>query len=368
MSRKPQVRWFESRKAYYCQLNGKQYCLHKCDADDGPSGPNFQEATRAHWRLMTTGSVQEKSQQADGLEMLDVVNFYIAHLEATSTAEALRRFLFLMVPLNEKCGEIKMSEMKPYHIQQFLTEMASKWNSNTQALALQQINRTINFAVKQGRLSGNPIRGVEKPSMTTRGEECYLTKEFRNLVVEHAYGDFKFVVSIINSTGARPVEIEMAEAHNFNRDLKALVYNWNTKKGYVWKNAKKTKKNRTVFLSDEQAEMVAKKVVERPTGKLFRTKTGADFDAAQRHGRWAKILKKKPVSDHMIEKCMIRKHVIPYSFRHSYITDWLLTGRSIKVCADLCGTSVAMIERTYGHLQIDSMAMRRMWLSFHEVK
>jgi len=44
-------------------------------------------------------------------------------------------------------------------------------------------------------------------------------------------------------------------------------------------------------------------------------------------------------------------------FRHTYATDWLLAGGSIKVLADMIGTSVAMIERHYGHLMVDKGRM-----------
>ncbi len=47
-----------------------------------------------------------------------------------------------------------------------------------------------------------------------------------------------------------------------------------------------------------------------------------------------------------------------YGFRHTYATDWLLNGGSIKVLAGLIGTSVAMIERHYGHLMADKGRMR----------
>ena len=47
-----------------------------------------------------------------------------------------------------------------------------------------------------------------------------------------------------------------------------------------------------------------------------------------------------------------------YGFRHSYATDWLLDGGSIKVLADLIGTSVSMIERHYGHLMVDKDRVR----------
>jgi hypothetical protein len=56
--------------------------------------------------------------------------------------------------------------------------------------------------------------------------------------------------------------------------------------------------------------------------------------------------------------------VILYGFRHSYITGWLKTGRSIKIVADLCGTSVKMIEKHYSHLCADLPTLRGLALAF----
>lgn len=52
-----------------------------------------------------------------------------------------------------------------------------------------------------------------------------------------------------------------------------------------------------------------------------------------------------------------------YRFRHTYATDWLLNGGSIKVLADLIGTSVSMIERHNGHLMVDKERVRTIMTS-----
>jgi hypothetical protein len=42
----------------------------------------------------------------------------------------------------------------------------------------------------------------------------------------------------------------------------------------------------------------------------------------------------------------------------------LKAGSPIKLLADWCGTSVAMIEQTYSHAHEDHEAMRRVFLQF----
>ena len=44
------------------------------------------------------------------------------------------------------------------------------------------------------------------------------------------------------------------------------------------------------------------------------------------------------------------RDLVPSSLRHFMITQRIMSGLSFKQIADMCGTSVAQIERTYYHL------------------
>jgi integrase len=44
------------------------------------------------------------------------------------------------------------------------------------------------------------------------------------------------------------------------------------------------------------------------------------------------------------------RHLVPYSFRHYFITQKIMGGLGYQQVAEMCGTSVAQIERTYFHL------------------
>lgn len=44
------------------------------------------------------------------------------------------------------------------------------------------------------------------------------------------------------------------------------------------------------------------------------------------------------------------RDLVPYSLRHFMITQRIMSGLSFRQIADMCGTSVAQIERTYYHL------------------
>ena len=59
---------------------------------------------------------------------------------------------------------------------------------------------------------------------------------------------------------------------------------------------------------------------------------------------WHKMIELADVADRDV------RDLVPYSLRHFMITQRIMSGLSFKQIADMCGTSVAQIERTYYHL------------------
>ena len=51
----------------------------------------------------------------------------------------------------------------------------------------------------------------------------------------------------------------------------------------------------------------------------------------------------------------LNRDVVPYSFRHYFITQKLVNGLSHRQVADMCGTSITQIEKTYYHINDDMM-------------
>jgi integrase len=47
----------------------------------------------------------------------------------------------------------------------------------------------------------------------------------------------------------------------------------------------------------------------------------------------------------------IRRHITIYDFRHLWISEALMAGNDVATAARMAGTSIAMIERTYGHFR-----------------
>lgn len=71
--------------------------------------------------------------------------------------------------------------------------------------------------------------------------------------------------------------------------------------------------------------------------------------------RWDKDAWKKPIKE-AAAAAGLPDGVVMYALRHSAITDLVVGGLDLLTVAQLSGTSVAMIERHYGHLRADHAA------------
>lgn len=54
------------------------------------------------------------------------------------------------------------------------------------------------------------------------------------------------------------------------------------------------------------------------------------------------------------------RRIVPYSFRHFFITDKIMSGLSYRQISDICGTSASMIEKTYYHINEEIMRTNAM--------
>ena len=58
--------------------------------------------------------------------------------------------------------------------------------------------------------------------------------------------------------------------------------------------------------------------------------------------------------DEILTRCEIdggeERDLVPYSFRHYFITQRIMGGLGHAQVAEMCGTSITQIERTYFHL------------------
>jgi integrase len=184
---------------------------------------------------------------------------------------------------------------------------------------------TSGFAWKQALI---PVKGADKP----RGE--YLDKAQRAELVRQAepIGSIATLLRALCLVPIRPGALAALRARDFDPKLKTLT---------IGKD--KAGNDRKITLPDSTAAFFA----EQRKGKL----PGAPLIANDAGGHWDKDGWKYLVKDAArAAELDDAERITAYTLRHSVITDLVNSGVSVLTVARLSGTSVAMIDRHYGHL------------------
>ncbi|HEX4611672.1 MAG TPA: hypothetical protein VH092_25980, partial [Urbifossiella sp.] len=372
------MRYWKSRKAYACWIGPKRHFLSR-GPDDAPSGPTYLAALDQFRKLV---AMDDKAGTDDYL-VSAMLNQYRAHLKATRKSGAPPVFEVMARRFALKFGKLKVGELKPYAFDQWLSGQTT-WNPTTQAHAVALILGAISWAVRKGFILTNPLAGkIERPVPLLRGREARLSEGLMDVLIAECFvkatyhrkqrtdkpavhrrnvgfcEPFGKFLWLLRLTGARPIELRMAEAHNYQNGR--LVFRWNTQKGYLHKTGAKTQRDRIIFLSPEARAYVEECVKKYPEGPIFRTLRGDPWTPQNATNKWRRWLLLRPsVVAYMEQHEIDTKQVRMYGFRHSAMSKWLDDGGDIYVASQLFGTSVKMIEKRYGSPDIDRLHERFM--------
>ena len=366
---KPSVRYWKSKKAYGCSIAGDQHFLAR-GPDDAPSGPTYLEALDRFRKLV----VQDDKKGTDDYLVSALMNQYRAHLKATRKSGAPGVFEIMARGFTAKFGKLKVCELKPYDVDAWLAAQ-DRWNSTSKAHAITLILAAVSWARKKSFIQTDPLAGrVERPQPVLRGREAAMSPELMDLLIAEAraykmrsqeVADFLWVLRV---TGARPGELRHAEAFHFQKTKEGqgrIVFRWNATVGYTHKTAKKTQRDRTIYLTPELTAYVEKLVAATPKGLIFRTPRGAGWLPTSIGNKWRWLVQRPRVVEYCQQHGIEPDGLKPYFFRHSFISHFLDETGDIYAVAQMCGTSVKMISQRYGHPDADKLHDK--FLAFHSI-
>jgi integrase len=363
MPRKPQVRYFASRKAFYCQYQGKQHRLGD-GPDDSPTGPNYLAALEAFKQLLSLGAV---GRAKDRNTVRVVLETYLQHKEGKMKDSTLRRRLFVFRPFCAVHGETAVGDLTHLAVYQFIESMRQPrkvkkrryaWGDPAVALFLEALGAAFNWAVRGNIISVNPIANIERPRVRSRSRDCILTsQQHQHILTECRSQTTRNIVIALENTGARPGELTAATAADWDDGLGAIVYYGDDRRRqdeFRHKTAGKLK-DRVINFTGEALTMMRELVKKHQEGPLFRTNRGGGY-AEKSVVQCFRALR---------ERLKMPK-LTPYSYRHTFATRWLLSGRSIDVLAELLGNSPNTIRKHYAHLCADRASIRRQLEDFKQ--
>lgn len=265
---------------------------------------------------------------------------------ALSNSDAAKRFPRYVY--GDPIARIKLEKLREQHVLDWRARLESRPARVSQSLKKAAVTRprspatvnrdmvalraALNAALHRGEAtSARPWQKALRPVEATGRRNLYLDKAERRALVDLLPSDCAAFARGLCHLPLRPGALAALRVGDFD-----------ARKAELSIESDKAGSGRRILLPIETAEFLSK----QSAGKL----PGAPLFARAGGGFWDKDSWKGPF------KAAVRSANLPlqttaYTLRHSTITDLVQGGLDLLTIAQISGTSVAMIEKHYGHLQ-----------------
>jgi integrase len=335
--------WFrKSKKAWYVWIGGRLRSLGK-DRDEAfrrfhllmagvepePGGKPKREMLPDPKSVQGRLTVRELVEKylADGQRRLARSTFRVARDFARSFAEA--------------CGSLRAEGVQKHHVEAWIGRQGT-WGATTEWDAKTRLVTLFRWGVDHGLLAANPIQGIRKPRVRSRGAEALVPPEAHAKLVEAASPALRDVLMALYQSGARPGEVITVTAREFVPEASVWVL---TKHKTAHQG-----KPRIVHLTPGLVALCGELAARHPDGPLFRTSTGRPWCHTCHLAAQVRTLRR-----HL----ELPDTITPYGYRHSFATDALSSGVPDAQVAELLSHSgTAMLHKHYSHLTARARALK----------
>jgi integrase len=292
---------------------------------------------------------------ADAVTVRQACERYVAHVrECSGEAKAnallakLNRWVY-----GDKIAGIELPKLSRKHVDAWRHRLANARvvvnphsdHHEMRDRAASSVNRdmtplraALNFAHDSGDVTSDmawrvALRPIENAD---RQRDAYLDRAQRKALLSSAAEDVRQFLRGLALVPLRPGALAALTVANFDKRLGVLT---------IGKD--KSGRDRRIKLPAATAAYFADQAKDKlPSAPLFSRANGK---------QWDKDAWKKPIKS-AVKTTGLPEGITAYSMRHSAITDLVTGGLDLLTVAQLSGTSVAMIERHYGHLRADHAA------------
>ena len=365
--RKSSIRYYESKNGYFTQFEGKKYRL-STGPKDGPTGPTFLEALDKFKKMMELAHAPQAGNQNT---MRTIVELYLRHIDETMKPKTAthRRFFLLPFLSYDKTAEMRVGDLKKPYVESYIAYMKEprphkhcpkrmiRWHSGGVRNFICGLQACLNWAVNQGLIPANPLKGLEPPIARSRGGECRVTPEIHQKALQASKSDFRQLLIVLEATGCRPAELFNAEGRHFDEGLGGLIYRGcsHLKEGETSHKTSNKDKDRIIFLNGEALELVKELVKKYPEGPLFRTRERKRCPSS----KWTEDTIHKRIR-RLRKKMGLPAAFSLYSYRHELHTAYLEAGGGIDDLAAIMGNTPQVIRRHYSHLTDNPQRLRKL--------
>lgn len=281
---------------------------------------------------------------------------YVAHVREQQRADAAKDLgaRFARWVDDDKIGAIELQKLTRLHVDAWRKKLAATPvtinphadEKKTRKRSPSSLNRdmtalraALNFAHDSGHVTSDfAWRVALRPIENADGRrDAYLDRSQRKALIEKAPADLAQFLKALAVLPLRPGALAHLTVGHYDKRRRVLTIG-KDKAGH----------DRRIMLPPSTGAML---------DALSKDKLpGAPLLARADGKPWNKDAWKGPVKDAALA-AELPPAVTAYALRHSAITDLVTGGLDLLTVAQLSGTSVAMIEKHYGHLRADHAAL-----------
>ena len=278
-----------------------------------------------------------ETSRADPPTLQELVAEYLEqHVAEERTIETLRYRLQHAV---EAFGPTRVDRLRPAEIGAWRKRLPSG-SAHYVHRALRQILR---YGVRCRYLDENPAALVPNPA-PKQGEMRIFSWEELDIVAAELRPLYRGIPVFAAGTGLRPEEWIALERRDIDRDRRVVSVQRVFANGRLKEYAKTHRSRRRVPLRRRVLATLDASPVRLDAPLLFPGARGGHLDLHNfRERHWKPAIRAAGL-----------EYRRPYDLRHTYATFSIAAGISLFALARRMGTSLAMIDRTYGHLAPDA--------------
>ncbi len=311
--------WFRSsRGRWYAKIGGKMRDL----------GTDRVRAEELYKQMTTTAAALGFSLTPTGTPgvrvgtVAELVPKYVADIRHRVKPKGATDIADRLAWLVRRFGDREPAKLDPLEVER--QSGRAGWRRGTERQTLAEVQAFVRWA-------GAERFRLRIPPPEYRGHECVVTPAEFVACEQAATGDFRGLLRVLWETGARPGEVRKLaiEAVNWQKCMAVLREHKTAKTGRL----------RTILFSPAAMAVLTAHRLRYQSGPLFRGVTGLVMSMSGVNARWRALR----------DAGLVKASTI-YATRHAFITERLEAGVPAAKVAALVGTSIAMIEKTYGHV------------------
>jgi integrase len=313
---RPAKPWFRKQTGWWMlEVNDEQIKLSK-DKD---------EAFRKFHEMMVTRHEAPESPMA---RVADIVEAFLAWASTHVAESTYDQYKWYGQKLSEDCGQQAARDFKPIHVTRWIDKRG--WHGAHEYNGRRYTFRFFSWAMDEGVLAKNPLRGMKRPKPKPR--QRALTDTEYLAMLRASDSDFRPFLFALKQTGARPKELRQLTWDKVHGDHLIL---------WEHKTDGSTTAPRVIHLTQPMQKMLA----------LFRKRSESKYVFLNGRGKpWTMNAVRLRVM-RLKKKLGLNDDVCVYLLRHAFGTNAIVNGVDPLTVAELMGHSdLTMIKNVYAHL------------------